>query len=60
MDANYFDDYAMFKFLLKGEFKWTVPKDFYLNQCNKNSSTGCLFEFNFEYPKELESFEKRF
>ena len=41
---NYLYDYAIFRFLPKGEFKWIVPKDFYLNQYNKNSSTGCLFK----------------
>ena len=53
LDVNYLYGYTMFKFLPTVEFKWIVPKDFYINKYNKNSSKGCVLEVYFEYPKEL-------
>ena len=34
-------------------FKWIDPKEFELNKYTSNSSKGCAFEFDLEYPKEL-------
>ena len=43
----------MSKFLPKSGFKWIDPKEFDLNKHTDNSSKGCVFEVDFEYPKEL-------
>ena len=43
----------MSKFLPSG-FKYIDPKEFNLNKYANNSSKGCVFEFDVEYPKELQ------
>ena len=53
MDANNLYGYARPKFLRTSLFKWVDPKDFDLNECNKNSSKGCVLEVDLEYPKKL-------
>ena len=53
LDVNNSHGYAMSKFLPISGFKWTVRKEFYLNKYTSNSSKGCLFEVDLEYPKEL-------
>ena len=55
LDSNNLYCYAMSKFLLTSEFKWKDPKEFDLNKYNSkyNSSKGCVFEVDLEYPKEL-------
>ena len=37
----------------RNEFKWIDPKGFDLNKYTSNSSRGCFFDFDLEYPKEL-------
>ena len=44
----------MSKFLPKSGFKWIDPKEFDLNKYTSNSSKGCVFEVDLEYPKELQ------
>ena len=41
------------KFLPTSGFKWVDPKEFDLNKYTSNSSKGCVFEVDLEYPKEL-------
>ena len=53
LDANNVYGSAMSKFLPTSGFKWTDPKQFDLNECTSNSSKGCVFEIDLEYPKEL-------
>ena len=53
LDANNLYGYAMSKFLPTNEFKWIDLKEFELNKYTSNSSKGCVFEFDLEYPKEL-------
>ena len=43
----------MSKFLPTGGFKLIDPTEFDLNRYNNNSSKGCVFEVDTEYPKEL-------
>ena len=43
----------MSKFQSKGGFKWIGPKGFGLNKYTSESSKGCIFEVQLEYPKEL-------
>ena len=43
----------MSKFLPTSEFKWVDSKEFGLNKYTSNSSKGCVFEVDLEYPKEL-------
>ena len=43
----------MSKFLPASGFKWVDPKEFDLNTYTSNSSKGCVFEVDLEYPKEL-------
>ena len=43
----------MSKFIPTSGFKWTDPKEFDLNDYTSNSSKGCIFEVDLEYPKEL-------
>ena len=43
----------MSKFLPTSVFKWIDLKKFHLNKYTKNSSKGCVFEVDLEYPKEL-------
>ena len=43
----------MSKFLPSG-FKYIDPKEFNLNKYTNNSLKGCVFEFDVEYPKELQ------
>ena len=52
-DTSYLYAYAMSKFLLITGFKWIDPKKFDLNKYTRNSSKGCVLEFDLEYPKEL-------
>ena len=52
LDTNNLYGYAMSKFL-PIRFKWIDPKEFELNKYTSNSSKGCAFEFDLEYPKEL-------
>ena len=53
LDANNFYDYAMFKLLPVGGFKWIDPKEFDLNKYTSSSSKGCVLEVDLEFPKEL-------
>ena len=41
------------KFLSANGFKWIDPKEFHLNNYTSNSSKGCVFEVDLEYPKQL-------
>ena len=43
----------MSRFFPTSRFKWINPKDFEINQYNKNSWKGYVLEADFEYPKEL-------
>ena len=43
----------MSKFLPITGFKWIDRKKFDLNKYTRNSSKGCVLEFDLEYPKEL-------
>ena len=43
----------MSKFLPVSGFKWIDPKEFDLNKYTSDSSKGCVFEVDLEYPKEL-------
>ena len=43
----------MSKFLPTSSFKWIDPKEFDLNEYTSNSSKGCVFEVDLDYPKEL-------
>ena len=43
----------MSKFLPVSGFKWVDPKEFDLNKYTSDSSKGCVFEVDLEYPKEL-------
>ena len=43
----------MSKFLPTCGFKWTDPKEFYLNEYTSNSSKGCVLKVDLEYPREL-------
>ena len=52
LDTNNLYGHTMSKFLPIG-FKWIDPKKFELNKYTSNSSKGCAFEFDLEYPKEL-------
>ena len=52
-DVNNLYGYTMSKFLLINGFKWIDPKVFDSNKYGNNSSTGCVSEVDFEYPKEL-------
>ena len=45
--------YAVSKFLLTSGFKWIDPKQFDLNKYTTNSSKGCVFEVDLEYPRKL-------
>ena len=51
LDTNDLYHYAMF--LPTSGFKWTDPKEFNLNRYTSNSSKGCVFKVDLEYPKEL-------
>ena len=53
LDANNLYGYEMSKFLQKSGFKWIDPKWFDFNKDTSNSSKGCVFEIDLEYPKEL-------
>ena len=53
LDTNNLFGYAMSKFLPTSGFKWVDPKRFELNKYSSNSSEGCVFEVDPEYPKEL-------
>ena len=53
LEANNLYGYAMYKFLLTSGFKWIDPKEFDLNKYSSNSSKGCVFEVDLEYPKGL-------
>ena len=53
LDRNNLYGYAMSKFLTTGGFEWIDPKEFDLNRCSSNSSTGCVLEVNLEYTIEL-------
>ena len=53
LDANNLYGYVMFKFLPTSSFKWTDPKESYLNKYSSNSSKGYILELDLEYPKEL-------
>ena len=53
LDANNLYGYAMSKFLPASGFKWIDPKVCDLNKYTSNSSKGCVFEDDLEYPKEL-------
>ena len=52
-DARNLYGYAMSKFLPTKGFKWINHNDFDLNRYISNSSEGCVFEEDLEYPKEL-------
>ena len=39
------------------KFKQIDPKEFDLNKHASNSSKGCIFEVDLEYPKELREFQ---
>ena len=43
----------MSKFLPTSGFKWVDPKECDLNKYTSNSSKGCVFEVDLEYPKGL-------
>ena len=43
----------MSKFLTTSGFKSIHPKEFDLNKYISNSSKGCVFEVDLEYPEEL-------
>ena len=45
--------YAMYKFLPTSGLKQIDPKKFGLNKQTSNSSNGCVFKVDLEYPKEL-------
>ena len=51
LDANNSYGYEMFKFLPTTEFIWIDPRKFDLNKYTRNSSKGCILEFDLEYPK---------
>ena len=53
LDANNLYGYAISKFLPTSGFKWIDPKEFEINKYTSNSSKGCVFEVDLEYPKEL-------
>ena len=53
LDANNLYDYAMSMFLPTSNFKRINPKEFDLNKYASNSSKGCVFEVDLEYPKDL-------
>ena len=53
LDANSLYGYVMSKFLPTGGFKWIDPKELNLNKYTSNSSKGCVFEVDLEYPKKL-------
>ena len=43
----------MSKCLPTSGLKWVDSKEFDLNKYTSNSSKGCVFEVDLEYPKEL-------
>ena len=47
----------MSNFVPTSGFKWIAPKEFDFNKCISNSSKGCVFEVNHEYPKELQELQ---
>ena len=54
LHANNSYGYEMFKFLPTTEFIWIDPREFDLNKYTRNSSKGCILEFDLEYPKQLQ------
>ena len=56
LDANNSYNYTMSTFLPASSFKWIDPKEFDLYKYTSNSSKGCIFEFDLEYPKEFREF----
>ena len=53
LDAYHLYHYTMSKFLPESGFKWIDPKEFDLDNYTSNSSKGCVFGIDLEYPKEL-------
>ena len=51
--ANNLCVYAISKFLPTSGFKWIDPKEFDMNKYTSNSSKGCVFKVDCEYPKEV-------
>ena len=47
---------AMSKFLPISGFKWIDLKEFDLNKYTSNSSKGCVFEVDLEYPKNYTNY----
>ena len=58
LETNNLCGYAMPMFLPTTEFKWIDPKELDLNKYTSNSSKGCVFKVDFEYPKELRELQK--
>ena len=50
----------MSKFLPTSKFKWIDAKQFDLNKYTSNSSKGCVFKVDFEYPEELRKLHNNF
>ena len=53
LDTNNFYRYTMSKFFPTRGFNWIDPIEFDLDKYTITSSDGCIFEVDFEYPKEL-------
>ena len=53
LDANNVNGCATSRFLATSEFKCLDTKEFDLDKYTSNSSKGCVFRVNLEYPKEL-------
>ena len=60
LDGNNLYGHTMAKFLLTSGFKSKVIKEFDLNKYTSNSSKGCVFEGDLEYPKELQELHNDF
>ena len=43
----------MSKFFPTNGFKWIYPKGFDLKKYSSNSSKGCIFEVDLEYPEKM-------
>ena len=54
--VNNLYSYAMSKFLPISGFKWIDLKEFDLNKYTSNSSKGCVFEVDLEYPKNFTNY----
>ena len=53
LEANNLYGNAKSKFLPTSGFKWKDSKEFSLNKYTRNSSKGCVFQVDLEFPKEL-------